>query len=242
VRPVLETYCDRLEEPQVIEMRARYRARDHETVVGKAVARLVSETKLEDPSQFAIEAVCGPPSELAKMDDSAISPPESSPPVGDSGGMIDRVRAEENTRQRRALGLIGLQLTYPQVASASLGVMATSQPATYDCRTACDFWGPFAQIEPGLGGGKLSLGWGRAMGSTDPSDTVLSRVYLALAGKFTLYRTWSDVGSVASGRTFAGAELEFSIARVNFGLGALYQINHTDDGRLLVTGGIGWGF
>jgi hypothetical protein len=206
------------------------------------VAALVAEGELEDPSRFTIETVCGATNDLEAID--RVTLDESTEPESNSSDarMVDRVADEESTRQRRALGLIGLQLTYPQVVAASIGVMATSQPTTFDCRTVCDFWGPFAQIEPGLGGGKLNLGWGRAMGSTDLRDTILTRVYLALAGKFTLYRTWSDVGSINSGRTYAGAELEFSVARVNFGLGVLYQVSHTEDSRWLVTGGIGWGF
>jgi hypothetical protein len=242
VRPVLESYCEKLEDPEVIEMRARYRARDRQTVVGEMVAALVAEGELEDPSRFAVETVCGATKSSGTVDH--VNLDESPDPVSQSGvvPMVARVVDEETIRRRRALGVIGLQLTYPQVVAASIGVMATGQPKTFDCRTVCDFWGPFAQIEPGLGGGKLSLGWGRAMGSTDHRDSFLSKVYLALAGKVTLYRTWSDVGSVAAGRTFAGAELEFSVARVNFGLGALYQINRTDDARWLLTGGIGWGF
>jgi len=47
---------------------------------------------------------------------------------------------------------------------------------------------------------------------------------------------------VASGRTFAGAELDFSVARVNFGLGLLYRISNGSERPWLVTGGIGWGF
>jgi hypothetical protein len=243
VRPVLEGYCDRLEDPRVVEMRARSRARDRETVVGEVVADLVAEGKLEDPSRFAIEGVCWDLTRRVDLDEQTNdSIPEPPPEDGSDEATFDRVLAEEDERRRRPLGLIGLQVTYPQVLAVSIGVMATSQPTTFDCRTICDFWGPFAQLEPGLGGGKLSLGWGRAMGSTGPDDTFLSPVYLALAGKVTFYRTWNDVGSVTSGRTYAGAELEFSVARVNFGLGALYQINHTDGGRWLITGGIGWGF
>jgi hypothetical protein len=156
--------------------------------------------------------------------------------------MKNRVIAEERDRRRMALGLIGIQLTTPQVVAISLGVMATSQPRTYDCRMVCDFWGPFAQIEPGLAGGKLSAGWGRAMGSTGRRDHFLSRVYLALAVKATVLRTWGDYGPQEPGRTFAGAELEFSVARVNFGLGLLYRVDDTNDSPWLITAGIGWGF
>lgn len=243
VQPVLGGYCERLQDPQVLEMRARYRARDRGSVVAKVVSELVAEAKLDDPSRFSIEAACGASFDPGGADVSDLGHlPDQLTDDGGDEAMIGRVLEEERDIRRRAVGLLGFQLNYPQVAAVSLGVMATGQPRTFDCRTVCDFWGPFAQIEPGLGGGKLSLGWGRAMGSTGTSDSFLSRAYLALAGKFTVYRTWSDLGSLSAGRTFAGAELEFSIAQVNFGLGALYQVDRTNDGRWLVTGGIGWGF
>jgi hypothetical protein len=243
VLPVLKTYCDRLDDPQVVAMRARYRSWDAETLVGAVVAEFVEEGKLEDPARFAIEPVC------SSEDPQKVETPGSTsilskhqPQDTVNTEMKNRVIAEERDRRRMALGLIGIQLTTPQVVAISLGVMATSQPRTYDCRMVCDFWGPFAQIEPGLAGGKLSAGWGRAMGSTGRRDHFLSRVYLALAVKATVLRTWGDYGPQEPGRTFAGAELEFSVARVNFGLGLLYRVDDTNDSPWLITAGIGWGF
>ena len=61
VKPVLETYCDRLADPQVVAMRRRYRERDKESLVEKLVAERVAEGKLQDPAQFGIEAVCAEP-------------------------------------------------------------------------------------------------------------------------------------------------------------------------------------
>jgi len=241
VRPVLVTYCNRLADPQVVEMLRLYRARDTQSVVGEVVAEMVAEGKLEDPAQFGLQAACATPEASVAASPDATTTPKPAPAM-DGAEMKEQVIAEERDRRRRALGLLGLQLTYPQTVAASIGVMATSQPSTYDCRTVCDFWGPFAQLEPGLGGGKLSVGWGRAIGSTGKSDKFLSSVYLALAGKATVLRTWGDIGAVAPGRTFAGAELDFSVARVNFGLGVLYRVSSGDDSPWLVTGGIGWGF
>jgi hypothetical protein len=241
VRPVLVTYCDRLANPQVVEMLHRYRARDTQTVVGEVVAELVAVGKLEDPAQFGLETVCAAPEAPAATppDTTIVSNP---PPAVGASEMKERIIAEEQDRRGMALGLLGFQLTYPQVVAASIGVMATSQPSTFECSTACDFWGPFAQLEPGLGGGKLSIGWGRAIGTTGKDGRFLTNVSLALAGKATVLRTWGDFGAVASGRTFAGAELDFSVARVNFGLGVLYRVSSGDDSPWLVTGGIGWGF
>jgi len=224
-----------------MEMLRRYRARDTRTVVDEVVASLVAEGKLEDPAQFGLDAVCATPEVPAAAPSDATIAPEPAPTV-DGTEMEEQVIAEERERRRMAIGLLGFQLTYPQVVTASIGVMATSQPSTYDCRTVCDFWGPFAQIEPGLGGGKISVGWGRAIASTDRGEKFLSNVFLALAGKATVLHTWGNIGAVESGRTFAGAELDFSVARVNFGLGLLYRISDGGERPWLVTGGIGWGF
>jgi hypothetical protein len=80
------------------------------------------------------------------------------------------------------------------------------------------------------------------MGSTGRRDHFLSRAYLALAVKATVLHTWGDYGPREPGHTFAGAELEFSVARVNFGLGLLYGVDEANDKPWLVTAGIGWGF
>ena len=241
VRPMLEGYCDRLDDPQVVEMLQRYRSQDRQTVVGEIVAELVAEGKLEDPARFGFDAVCTAAD--LRVTATAASP-EPPLPATDDRSLTELIVEEEQSRRRRALGLFGAQLTNPQIFSVSLGVMATSQPTSYDCRTVCEFWGPFAQIEPGIGGGKLSAGWGRATGSTGKADRILTRVYLAAAVKATILRTWGKSGpvEVKPGQTFAGPELEFSIARMNFGLGLLHRLDDGKGSPWLITGGIGWGF
>jgi len=242
VRPVLETYCDRLADPQVVAMRRRYRERDRESLVGKLVAERVAEGKLQDPAQFGIEAVCAEPDpsrepalETADRIEMVGSKPQAT-------GMAERVIREEEDRRRFALGLVGFHLTYPQVVSASIAVMATSQPKNYDCTTPCDFRGLFAELEPGLGGGKLSLGWARVTGNTNRSGSFLKAGFIGAAYKITVLRTWGELGWVEGGRTYAGVELGLPVAQANLGLGLLYRVDSSDGGRWLVTGGVGWGF
>jgi hypothetical protein len=224
VKPVLETYCDRLSDPQVVAMRRRYREMD------------------EDPAQFSIEAVCAEPDpsrerapEIADHIEIVSSEADLSPTMKD-------VAAEDEDRRRFALGLGGFHLTYPQVVSASIAVMATSQPRSYDCTTPCDFRGLFAELEPGLGGGKLSLGWARVTGNTNRSGSFLKAGFIGAAYKITVLRTWGDHGWVEGGRTYAGFELGVPVAQANVGLGLLYRVDGGDRGRWLVTGGAGWGF
>ncbi|MDH3814196.1 MAG: hypothetical protein OEV48_06890, partial [Acidobacteriota bacterium] len=156
--------------------------------------------------------------------------------------VLEDVRAEEQDRRRFAVGLVGLHVTYPQVVSASIAVMPTSQPRSYDCTTPCDFRGPFAGFEPGLGGGKLSVGWARVTGKTNRGGSLLSAGFIGTAYKLTVLRTWGDQGWVEKGRTYAGFEFGVPVAQANIGIGLLYRVDHGDGGRWLVTGGAGWGF
>jgi hypothetical protein len=242
VRPVLETYCDLLDDPQVVAMRRDYRERDKGSLVGEVVADLVAEGKLDDPSRFDIEAVCGLRDPSL---DPALTEADRIEIVGaeiDAATAMGKVDAEEQDQRRFALGLPGLHVTYPQVATVSIAVMATSQPRSYDCTTPCDFRGPFVELEPGLGGGKLSLGWARVTGNTNRWGSLLKAGFIGAAYKLTVLKTWGDLGWIDSGRTYAGFEFGLPVAQANVGIGLLYRVDSGDGGRWLVTGGAGWGF
>jgi hypothetical protein len=58
VRPVMQRYCERLNDPDVQTRRIAYAARDHETPMGRFVRELVASGQLADPAPFTIEAVC----------------------------------------------------------------------------------------------------------------------------------------------------------------------------------------
>jgi hypothetical protein len=242
VRPVLESYCGRLDDPQVVASRRRYRARDRQSVVGEVVAERVAAGKLVDPSQFGIEAVCGGRNPSLGPASMADDPVAMTGTAADPSNLRRAILDEEDQRRRFVLGLVGVQLTYPQVVVGSIAVMATSQPTSYDCTTPCDFRGPFAQIAPGLGGGKLSLGWARVTGKTYENGSLVNAVFIGAAYKVTVLRTWGDLGWVEEGRTYAGFEFDLPVARANLGIGLLYRVDGGAGGRWLVTGGAGWGF
>ena len=241
VRPVLEGYCDRLDDPRVVEMRRRYREIDRQSLVGELVAERVAEGKLADPANYGIEAVCVEPDPSR---DPTSPPLDHIEAVGSDVRALamERVIAEDEDRRRFALGLPGLHISYPQVVSASIAVMLSSQPTSYDCTTPCDHRGPFVELEPGLGGGKLSLGWTRVTGSTNKKGSLMRAAFIGAAYKATVLRTWGDHGWVEGGRTYAGFELGVPVAQANVGLGLLYRVDSGDGGRWLVTGGAGWGF
>jgi hypothetical protein len=223
-------------------MRRRYREQDTGSLVAELVAERVAEGKIADPAQFTIEAVCA---ESDPSREPAPNPTERTEVASSTEGRDDITQdltAEEEDRRRFALFLPGAHLTYPQVVSASIAVMATSQPRGYDCTTPCDFRGFFAELEPGLGGGKLSLGWARVTGNTNRSGSFLVAGFIGTAYKLTVLRTWGDLGWVDGGRTYAGVELGVPVGQANVGLGLLYRVDGGDSGRWMVTGGAGWGF
>ena len=241
VRPVLEGYCDRIDDPQVVAMRRRYRELDQGSLVGTVVAERVAAGKLDDPEDFSIETVCAakiPLDGAVSADEGEVSPREG---VG-STTMKEAVVAEEEDRRRLALGLGGLHLSYPQVVSASVAVMFSSQPKTYDCRTPCDFRGPFIELEPGLGGVKLSVGWTRVTGMTNQRGSFLKAAFIGAAYKLTILRTWGEYGWVPKNRTYAGFELGVPVIQANFGLGLLYRVDGGDGRKWTITGSVGWGF
>jgi hypothetical protein len=247
VKPVLESYCERLDDPNVVALRRRYRERDKGSVVSEMVAERVAAGTLADPAQFGIEAVCP----QADPSLAAAAMLAKNPSLIDSNGhatnghatrMEERLVEEEGQRRRFALGLAGAKLTYPQWVSASISVMLTSQPSSYDCRTPCEFRGPFAQLEPGLSGGKLSLGWGSVKGNTNRAGSFLTAAHIGLTYELVLFRTWSDLGPLEAGQTFAGPEIGLLVAGANLGLGVLYRVHDGPDGPWLVTAGVGWGF
>jgi hypothetical protein len=242
VRPTLESYCDRLDDPQVVAMRRSYRERDTGSLIDEMVAEQVAENRISEPSQFGIEAVCSRP------DPSREPAPVLTEQIEMVGSEVDsttvrrRIIEEESDSSRFALGLPAIRISYPLAASASLAVMATSQPRSYDCTTPCDFRGFFAEVEPGLGGGKLSLGWARVGGHTNRSGTLLRAGYIGTAYRLSVLRTWGDHGWVEAGRTYAGFEFGVPVAQANVGIGVMYRVDGGAGGRWMVTGGAGWGF
>ena len=242
VEPVLETYCDRLNDPHVVAMRRRYRDMDEGSLVGELVSERVADGKLEDPSQFGIEAVCAEPDPSRERAPEMADHIESVSSRAKETTAMDRIVAEDEDRRRLTLGLPGLHISYPQVVSASMAVMLTSQPSTYDCTTPCDFRGPFFELEPGLGGGKLSVGLARVTGKTNRSGSFVNAAFIGAAFKVTVLQTWGDDGWVEGGRTYAGFEFGLPVAQANLGIGLLYRVDSGNGGRWLVTGGAGWGF
>jgi hypothetical protein len=162
---------------------------------------------------------------------------------GVSTGLIEAVREHDARTERRRFGLLGLRLSYPQQVAGSVGAIWVRQPIDFDCSTVCDFRGPIAQIEPGLAGARLAAGYAVLVGETGSNARYLRRVYVGLGIKGTLLRTWGNANVTPADQTFAGVEVSATVAQVNFRVGLLRSLSHTESGdRWLIAGGLGWGF
>jgi len=162
---------------------------------------------------------------------------------GSPADLIDEVREHDSRTEPRRVGLIGLRLSHPQKVAGSLGAIWVRQPLDFDCATVCDFRGPFFEVEPGLAGAQVGAGYAVLVGEKGRNTRYLRRVYVGLGIRGTLLRTWGNASVTPSEQTFAGVEVDATIAQVNFRVGLLRSLSDPDSGdRWLVTGGIGWGF
>lgn len=243
VRPVLETYCHLLSDPAWVEHQRSYAERDDGSLVMDFVQEQVDEGKVEDPAQFRLEAVCPEPDPGASTVAPAVT--FDPPPVEAVSAEVwkQRIDDEEHDRRRFAFGLFGVQLTYPQVVTASLAVMATSQPKGWSCENPCIYRGPFFQIRPGLGGGSASVGYGRITGIAAANGSILKNPFIGLLYKLTVLRSWGGYSNIEPGQTFVGPEIVLPVGRANLAFGVLRRIGDDAPGKdWRVTGSIGWGF
>lgn len=246
VRNGLEQYCDRRTDPQVQEMMRRYERDEQQTAAGRVIDELVAAGHLPDPSLFSLDAVCPPIDDaepaFAADEEAAAVASAGAPAAAADAEQLTRLIIEQEATEPRTVHIAAFRLTDPQVVSASYGWLFTRQPPSYECRTVCDHWGTFAQVEPGLGGGKLSVGWGRVIGEQMKGDFALSSVLLAMGIKGTVLRTWGDRSRLPDDQTYAGAEFEFSVARVNMGVGVLNRLSGEEGAEWVITSFLGWGF
>jgi hypothetical protein len=125
-----------------------------------------------------------------------------------------------------------VRLSTPQIASASLGLVVGSiDPPDPPPAGSHLSHGLLLQIEPGVAGGKLSIGYARGLFP-----------YAGAGIKASLLRTWGRPLVTEPRQTYAGLEIEASFF-VNLGLGVLWRVDGTAQApRTMVTAGIGLGF
>jgi len=124
----------------------------------------------------------------------------------------------------------GLTIGQPLGVSGSAALIIGSVPEK-PVKCAFSYWskGAFVQIEPGLGGGKGSLGWANGNGM------------FGMAVKGSVVRTWGKTWGTDRGATYLGPEAELAM----FGrlrLGWLWRVGSSSGKRSMLTWGLGIGF
>jgi len=105
--------------------------------------------------------------------------------------------------------LIGGRLGVPTKGSFWLGFAKTARFGHHG-----DYRGPAIVLEPGLGGGQLSLGL--AAGSPWGGSA---------RAQLSLFRSWGESVKVAPGQTFLGAELLFMPLHIGLGASAYRRVS-----------------
>jgi hypothetical protein len=251
VRPRLLEYCSRRNDPDVVERLSRYRATDQPSPSDLEVAKAVKDGKLPNLSRFTLDANCpaiagGEPIRRIEQEEPAPPPrtvtPEGLSPVGEEE-LATEIAAHEANTQHRASTLAGARFTSYEGFAGSVGWMFTDVESDFDCHTICDLRGPTVQLQPGLDGAQLSLGYARIFGETGHSERFLVSPYLGIGVRGTVLRTWREGSLGPSGLTFLGLEGQFTITRVSFTLGALWHVGGESAARAwAISWGFGWGF
>jgi hypothetical protein len=118
----------------------------------------------------------------------------------------------------------------PQGLSVAAGVVVGSSPVPpVKCAFGYSTEGMLVQVEPGIGGGKLSLGAARANGVG------------GVGAKASLLRTWGKPWGTRPGTTYVGGELVLA-AFVRTNVGILRRVGQGPGDRTLFTWSVGLGF
>jgi hypothetical protein len=126
----------------------------------------------------------------------------------------------------------GVRYTQPQKAAASLTIMRAMETDTKMVT------GWFAQAEPGLGGGKVSVGFG----ALTPSDHALLPPIFGAGAKASLLRTWGSPQGAPSGQTLLGPEIDLALPYVKLSTGYLWRVGGATETGGQFTWGVGVGF
>jgi hypothetical protein len=118
----------------------------------------------------------------------------------------------------------------PQGLSVAVGVVVGSVPVRpVECAFGYSTEGVLVQVEPGVGGGKVSLGAARTNGVS------------GIGAKASLLRTWGKPWGTRPGTTYVGGELVLA-AFVRTNVGVLRRVGNGPGDRTLFTWNLGLGF
>jgi hypothetical protein len=207
-------------------------------LLGFGTTSLASEIEVYDQAPIA-----GVVSPFMDKDGNALN----AIPVKIKQKSINEVELEvppEATDSRMAFTL-SARLNTPQILSASFGVVFGKfhchGPSYWDF---CTLEGILIQIEPGLGGGKLSAGIAQLYyDPSQPQDSLLGTPIVGLDLKASILNTWGAVFMANPEQAFLGGEVDVTVGFVKFSFGVLGRIfgSQPDQGWIF-TSGIGAGF
>jgi len=222
IRPQLAELCPKLGEPWLRDLWARYEEHDTLTPTEQIVLDLVAEGRLPDPRQFTVRSVCGlPPHSFGQEIPRAAPAPR--PAAVPREAMEQVARDEAHVRHRT---LFGWQAGWhePMGPTASVALFQTAIPAGSDCHLSCFMSGFLSKLTAGPGGGELSLGWATTSSRIGRSGRSLNATWLGFSARGALLRTWRPYSTWRANRTYAGVEVEASIARFGMTLGAMRRV------------------
>ena len=134
----------------------------------------------------------------------------------------------------KSVAVYGGSISIPQIVSFSFGTIIAFPGESFRPDHYHGPWGRgiLLQIEPGVAGGKLGIGYGRKEGTG--GDAI----------KAVLLRTWGDPVLADENATYVGLEASVSVFALRLGLGPLYRVTDVDedDSRWSSILGIGMGF
>lgn len=157
--------------------------------------------------------------------------------------LIEKVREYDARKKTSAVGLLGARLSYPEYLSGTIGVLWARHPVDFDCTTGCDHRGLMLEVDPGIAGAQVGVGYGILVGDKGLNKFFIRRVYVGWGGMVKYLRTWGNDSLEPKHQSFLGAEGKFTFTQINVRLGVFRSMAGSDaSDRWLVTGGLGWGF
>jgi hypothetical protein len=129
----------------------------------------------------------------------------------------------------------GAELSVPQIVSVSAGIFAREK-AEGETGASNGF---LLEVEPGLGGGRINLGYGWV--ADQPVGSWAEPPMGAFVIKASFYETWGPTTFIAPLRSYVGGTLEAAYG-LRICLGAFGKVSGDPEGAdVLVVAGVGFG-
>jgi hypothetical protein len=150
--------------------------------------------------------------------------------AGAAGGLLVLLAGPGLARAGQIEPALSVEYGSPQKLSGNLGIwMGTAKPGGHDYGQ-----GVLLQVQPGLGGVSLNVGF------TPFAFSTLGSQALGFAVKARLLRTWGTPHALEPDRTYAGFEAALALG-VKVSVGALWKVGGDPGKASIVTWSVGFG-